>query len=237
MSHYKGRLAETLLEGYQNATARLYFPPQMKLPKAGQYLQLVALQDELQAVPVSAFASGVAEHAQDGGFLLPILAQLPEHWQPGDELSIRGPLGRGFELPKRAKRVALAALAGNPGRLLPLASAALTQGCEVALCTDAAVASLPAAVELRGLADLPAVIAWGDYLALDIKIEELEVLEENLGKSSPLPRALEAQALVDSPMPCGGMAKCGVCAVPVRKGERLLCEDGPVLDLRELLVN
>jgi hypothetical protein len=234
VNHYKGRLAETLLERYQNATARLYCPPLMKLPKAGQYMQLVSPHDELQAVPVSAFASGAAEQADGGGFLLPILADLPERWQPGDELSIRGPLGRGFELPKRAKRVALAALAGNPGRLLPLASAALAQGCEVALCTDAAVASLPAAVELRGLADLPAVIAWGDFLAFDIKIEELEGLEEKLGMRSPLPRALEAQALVVSPMPCGGMAKCGVCAVPAHKGERLLCEDGPVVELREM---
>jgi hypothetical protein len=208
----------------------------MKHPKPGQYLQLVSPKDELQAVPVSAFAAGQSEPAADGGYLLPVLAELPEHWQPGDELSIRGPLGRGFQLPRLAKRVALVALAGNPGRLLALANAALAQGCEAALCSDVAAAELPAAVEVRGLADLPSTIAWADYLAVDIKIEELEGLEEKL-KAGTLPRALEAQALVTSPMPCGGMAKCGVCAVPVRKGERLLCEDGPVLDLRELLVS
>jgi dihydroorotate dehydrogenase electron transfer subunit len=168
--------------------------------------------------------------------LLPVLAELPESWLPGDELSIRGPLGRGFQLPPRARRVALATLAGNPGRLLPLAAAALAQGCEVALCCDASAADLPAAVEVCGLADLPSTIAWADYLAVDIKIEELEGLEEKL-KVRDLPRALDAQALVASPMPCGGMAKCGVCAVPVRKGERMLCEDGPVLDLRELLAS
>ncbi len=208
----------------------------MKLPKAGQFLQITSPTDELQAVPISAFATGAAEATDDGGRLLPVLAELPERWQPGDELSIRGPLGRGFELPRRAKRVALAALAGSPGRLLPLADAALAQGCEVVLCTDAEAAVLPAAIEVRGLADLPSVLGWANYLAADIKIEELEGLEEKLGMRSPLPKAMEAQALVVSPMPCGGMAKCGVCAVATRKGERLLCEDGPVMDVRELLV-
>lgn len=188
-------------------------------------------------MPVSAFVAGAAEQVEDNGSLLPIMAELPERWQPGDELSIRGPLGRGFHLPRRAKRVALIALAGSPGRLLPLANAALAQGCEVTLCTEGDAAELPAAIEVRGLTDLQPVLAWADYLAVDIKIEDLEGLEEKLGLRSPLPKALEAQALIASQMPCGGMARCGVCAVAVGKSERLLCEDGPVLDLREFLVS
>ncbi|HMP39754.1 MAG TPA: hypothetical protein PKA05_05185, partial [Roseiflexaceae bacterium] len=31
-----------------------------------------------------------------------------------------------------------------------------------------------------------------------------------------------------------GVGACGVCAVEVRRGIRLLCEDGPVFDLKEL---
>jgi hypothetical protein len=36
-------------------------------------------------------------------------------------------------------------------------------------------------------------------------------------------------------MPCGGLAECGVCALPAHRGWKLLCKDGPVLELGELL--
>jgi NAD(P)H-flavin reductase len=35
-------------------------------------------------------------------------------------------------------------------------------------------------------------------------------------------------------MPCSGLADCGVCAVPARRGYKLACKDGPVFDLDEL---
>ena len=40
------------------------------------------------------------------------------------------------------------------------------------------------------------------------------------------------QALVTLPMPCGGLGECGACAVPIRRGWKLACQDGPVLDVR-----
>jgi dihydroorotate dehydrogenase electron transfer subunit len=44
-----------------------------------------------------------------------------------------------------------------------------------------------------------------------------------------------AQVLVTSPMPCGGIAECGVCALPLRKkGYVLTCKDGPVFNLNQL---
>lgn len=235
MSHYKGRLAELLLEGYQNATARLYCPPEAE-PAPGQYLQLMSPKDEEQAVPVSAFATGAAED-EDGEFMLPILCALPESWQPGDELNIRGPLGRGFALPRSARRVALTPLAGGVGRLLPLIPLALAQGAEVVVCSDPAPANLPLAAELRSLEDLPSVLAWADYVAIDVKIEDIEGLAQRPAFRQQLPRAVTAQALVLGPMPCGGLAKCGVCALVTGRGELLACEDGPVFDVRELLVS
>jgi NAD(P)H-flavin reductase len=43
-----------------------------------------------------------------------------------------------------------------------------------------------------------------------------------------------AQALFYSPMPCGGAADCGVCALRTRHGVKLVCKDGPVFNLEEL---
>jgi len=48
-------------------------------------------------------------------------------------------------------------------------------------------------------------------------------------------RAGEAQVLVVTPMPCGGLAECGVCAFTTRRGWKMACKDGPVFDLSELI--
>ena len=44
----------------------------------------------------------------------------------------------------------------------------------------------------------------------------------------------QAQVLVRTPLPCGGIAACGVCAVHLTgssRDYRLACKDGPVFQL------
>lgn len=234
MGHYKGRLAEILLEAYQNATARLSCSVEA-IPRPGQYLQLWAPHDELSVLPVSAFPAGEA-HIQGHQALLPVQVQLPQNWQPGTELQLRGPLGRGFELPKHAKRVLLAALAGSPGRLLPLATLALKQGTQIVMCSPGpANDKLPIEVEVREMAALRELLRWADYLAVDVRVEDLAELHKTLGVDEKLPPALTAEALVLAPMPCGRLAKCSVCAVSTNGKDVLLCEQGPVVSINHLL--
>ena len=232
MGHYKGRVAEFLLEPYQNATARLAIPPQA-VPRPGQYLQAWSPNDELEAVPRSLFAAGPVERKSATEVSLPVLAALPASWQPGTPLNLRGPLGRGFELPRRARRVALAALGSSPGRLLPLVPAAIKQGAEVVVCCETPVRELPLAVELRGLDGLAEALRWADFVVLDVPLESLERLN---GKLSRIPRTVSGQVLVLTPMPCGGLAKCGVCSLATESGARLACEDGPVFELGQLVI-
>jgi hypothetical protein len=60
-------------------------------------------------------------------------------------------------------------------------------------------------------------------------------LREHVGERWQTRFRFEAQALVITPMPCGGIAECGVCAVTARRGWKLACKDGPVFDLTELI--
>ncbi|MCL5428736.1 MAG: hypothetical protein M1347_02880 [Chloroflexi bacterium] len=233
MVHYKGRIAEVLLEEYQNASARLYCPSEA-VPRPGQYLQAHGPDNPMEVVPTSLFFAGENEESK-GATSLPVAGQLPESWQPGTELLLRGPLGRGFELSKRARRIALVALDGNPSRLLPLVSDGLRQGAEITLFSEEASNGLPIAVEQQNLKELHKGLKWADYLAVDISVENLERLEPIFAKR--LPAALAAEILVAAPMPCGGMAKCGVCTVRTRSGPRLACEDGPVFEMRDLLLD
>ena len=93
----------------------------------------------------------------------------------------------------------------------------------------------PAELEIFPLEALPEALAWADFLALDVPLGRLADLPRVLGTAGRLSCA--AQALVDAPFPCGGIADCGVCAVRTRRGWRLACKDGPVFDLAELALS
>lgn len=200
-------------------------PPQA-VPAAGRYV-LAAAENSILSTPL--FLSQV----QAGGFLA--APPLPLHWQPGERLSLRGPLGQGFSPPEGVQRLALAALGDTLARLLPLVDVPDSRDISIAIFTDAALPSLPASFEASPLSALPEVLAWADFLALDISSDRLADLRASLGLGGGQRLPCPGQALVLSPMPCGGLADCGVCALPARRGYRLLCKDGPVVDLAELV--
>ena len=206
------------------------------IPAPGRYL--LAHDPASDApLPVPVFSAGTSPE----GFLA--ASPLPRDWLPGQTLALRGPLGRGFLLPANARRVALAAWDVSPAYLLGLLDLAHRQDAALSLVCADPPDDLPADVEIRPLAALAEVAQWADYLALAITRASLPGWRERAGLGNPLqawsersrglPR--EAQALILAPMPCGGLAKCGVCSVPVKRGNVLLCEDGPVIDLSEIL--
>ena len=101
MVHYKGRITELLLESHQNASARLALPREA-VPRAGQYLQAHNPNDPMEVVPASVFAvseasMGAGERTSKGEVAIRIAGPIPVGWQPGTELALCGPLGRGFE--------------------------------------------------------------------------------------------------------------------------------------------
>lgn len=216
-----GQIAEIYVDG-ERAAARIACPAGV-IPIPGQYLlACVPGSDSPLAAPV--FSAGSAP----GGFLA--APPLPaEFFVPGTALALRGPLGRGFELPPSARKVALAGLDESPARLSGLIGPALDQGAAVVLLSDAPVAGLPAAVEVQPCSALAVVCAWADYLALDLVRGRLPGLPS-------LRWPPQAEALVLTPMPCGDLAGCGACAIHLpRGGWKLACRDGPVFPLGELL--
>ena len=197
------------------------------VPAPGQYLLAHdPASDDPLAVPV--FSAGFSPD----GFL--VASSLPQTWFPGMTLSLRGPLGRGFALPSSARRVALAVLDVSPAYLLGLILAAQTQGAAISFVCDNPPDGLPADVEIRPLAALAEVCAWADCLALAASREAMRGWRKRLGNGDQLQVPREAQALVVTPMPCSGLAKCGVCSVEVKRGIELACEDGPVFDVSGL---
>lgn len=162
------------------------------------------------------------------------MTSVPNWWHPGLELSLRGPLGRGFVLPASARRVGLIAFEDSSSRLRGLIQPALKQDAAVVLVCNSAPDNLPDDVEVQPMSALQEIADWADYLACDVERENLHQLKERLGKLKKLPADGGTQILIHAPVPCGGIADCGVCAVRLKSDWKLACKDGPVFDWNEL---
>jgi len=220
----KGQVVELILEhGFRHA--RISCPVNL-IPAPGQYL--LASHASASPLPVPLFYTDSAPQ----GFIAS--APIPDSWIPGMELHLRGPSGRVFSLPASARKVALIAFDDAPSRLRGLISPALKQGAAVVLVTDFDSDSLPDEVEVHPMAALTEVMEWTDYIAFDAARESLFELREYLGSMKQARMGKEAQVLLRTPMPCGGVADCGVCAVSLKSGPEMACKDGPVFELRNL---
>jgi len=197
------------------------------IPSPGQYL-LAGIASQSDPLPVSLFST---ESTLQG---FTACAPIPERWTPGTEITLRGPLGHGFDLPVTARKVALAPFDGSSSRLRSLIKPALRQGAAVVLVSDLDEERLPDEVEVQPFSVLDEVLAWADYIAFDVTRESLPGLRERLGVLDQLSVKKDAQVLVHTQVPCGGVAECGVCAVTLKSNWRLACKDGPVFDLREI---
>ena len=210
-------------------TAAIMDIPQKFMPEPGQYLPC---QHPASEPILPAYLFRVASRQSKI-----TLGPLPAAWQPGDWIMFDSPQGKGFRLPQSARRVGLLGLGVPPWRLLPLVESATDLGasislfCEPPLPTES-IHEVPSAVEVSPVSALQDNLDWPDYLAVDVNLEDLAQLSTLFGKTD-LP--FEGQVLIRTNMPCRGIGECGVCAVKTRKGWRLVCTDGPVFPLTEVL--
>ena len=229
----KGCIEEIYLD--DRRAARLSCPAAL-IPAPGQYLMASSSADKQATLSQPLFSAGTSPN---GFFVAP---PLPAHWLPGAELKLRGPLGHGFTLPNSARKVALIAWHLPGSRILALLEPALAQKASVVLLTDQHPANLPSVLEILPLSALPEIVHWSDYLGLETERAQLPALLPLLlpklgsgyAQQTNLPTLSgSAQILVDTPLPCAGMADCALCAVhlPPAKDYRLACKDGPVFTL------
>jgi hypothetical protein len=220
----KGQVVELIL---QNGFRHLRISCAANLiPSAGQYVLAGSASND--PLPVPLFYTDSSSE----GFIT--ASPVPASWNPGQEISLRGPLGRGFTLPVSARKVALVAFDDSPVRLYGLIARSLKQGAAVVLVCDVDAEGLPDDVEIQPLSALDDVLKWADYTAFDVERENLFGLRERLGGQNQMSLKSEAQVFIHTPVPCGGIAECGVCSVVLKSGWKLACRDGLVFDLREI---
>ncbi len=215
-----------LYEIYLDSGVRINCPLEL-IPAPGQYLLAHASgSDSPLAVPVF-----FSDSAPNGFRSAPLL---DSSWPPGTHLNLRGPLGHGFSISASARKVALIAFDDSPARLRGLISIALKQEAEIVLVCNAVVDDMPEDVEVQPLQALMDIYHWADYAAFDVERENLHQLREKLGKTEQAKMPREAQVLIRTPMPCGALAECGVCALTIHHEWKMVCKDGPVFEMNLL---
>ena len=222
----KGQVIELILQnGHRHA--RISCPTNL-IPSSGQYL-LSGLVSSSDLLPVPLFST----ESTPWGFTA--CAPIPQTWTPGTSIYLRGPLGHGFELPTSAKKVALVPFWVPPSCLKSLIPPALKQGAGVVLVCNSPEERLPDDVEIQPVSAIGDVLMWADYTAFEVFRESLPEFGEWLGSKNQVLVKNETQVLVHTPIPCGGVAECGVCATMTKSSWKLACKDGPVFELREII--
>lgn len=226
MKTHRYKIAEmTVLNGETCLRLERAFSLQLN---TGQFIQTYA-ENTSELLPTLLFPCGGDVIGQL------FCGNIPKDWQPGTELSLRGPRGNGFHLPPLARRVALTTLDTlSTNRLMLLADLALKNGAEVTLLTDVNLSHLAPEIEVLPLVELSQIKGWADYLAAALSLSQVNALSRSLdlipGRAVPF----TAEIMLDSPMICDENAACGVCAVYTTRGWKLACKEGPVFSLEDL---
>lgn len=160
-----------------------------------------------------------------------LAGSIPSNWQPGDSLNLRGPVGRGFNLPRSGRRVACVSLDERMYYLSPLMRQAFLQASEVVYCGPPTPFRLPSWVEMFTLDQWQEWWEWAEYIAVQGSLLAAGTFFNRLVEKFLLDsRRAPIEVLIHGQIPCGGMAECGVCGVPTRRKWLLICRNGAVFD-------
>lgn len=199
----------------------------------GQYLAANLAGDTLAVLPEILFIEKIAGHE------VTICPGRLDGWHPGMQVNIRGPLGSGVRLPPLSRRLVLIALDDHPARLLSLAAYGSEKGLDMVMAGDWVAdtkisGDIAPSIELALLSQIQELTSWADFILFDVPHFQLQSLGKLTQSITALLRPGFAQVLIHTPMPCVGIAECGICAVRTRRGYKHACQDGPVFDFQEI---
>ena len=225
--HHFDAIVRELRFSHGASTARIKCAP-AAIPVPGQYVMAWSPMDLDAPLAIPLFASQI----EPDGFLT--APPVPRTWEPGSILELRGPLGRGFDIPSSTRRLVVVSLEDTFDRLIPVIHQALEQDIAVTFFSSLPVRDFPTEVEIYPLQELAAALPWADLIIFDLALDDLFQLRKLLHMSPEDHLPCPAQALIVTRIICGGLAECGACLVPKGRTYRLSCVDGPVFDLNDL---
>lgn len=185
----------------------------------------------------------VAFHADQGTLI--IETPLDTLYNPGEVISLIGPIGSPFSLRSNIRNLLLIAQDCPPTRLLFLMEHAIQMGMAVTLvlageAQNYPISALPPAIEVL---QSPDPLLWPEQQQSFLWAEQvfitahsflwekyyLPILRAAQNSRTALPIGF-LQGVFDIPIPCG-TGGCMACMLRCNHGEQLVCIDGPAFDL------
>jgi dihydroorotate dehydrogenase electron transfer subunit len=77
------------------------------------------------------------------------------------------------------------------------------------------------------------LLGWADQIFVALPDDQIPLLRDAIRAARFKWQRGFAEALLEGPLVCGAGA-CGMCAVEMRQGVKMLCSDGPVFDMRDV---
>lgn len=166
----------------------------------------------------------------------------------GEVLDILGPLGNGFEIHPETRNLLLVAGGIGIAPLVYLADNAVADGLSVKLLTGVKTASqlYPESLEkveilqvtedgsagIKGMVTdlLPPLVTWADQICACGPGPMYRAMAE-------MPDVLQAKSVqisVERVMACG-VGACRGCAITTSSGTQMVCSDGPVFELKQII--
>ena len=179
-----------------------------------------------------------------------LVVELParEAFQPGQLLSLLGPVGKPLRFRAKLRNLLLLAYDRPPTALLLMLPRVLSQGASVTLvmlgaARDYDCSHLPEEVEVIQAADdhtwgeMVMTLGWADQAFVTVgQGADLarfgEVMELIRGRRSDI-RENTLFGVFQRQLPCG-LGACGACHLPLRGASKMQCLDGPAFDLTQL---
>lgn len=166
----------------------------------------------------------------------------------GDTLDILGPLGKGFEI--KAKSLLLVAGGMGIAPLVALTEEALASGCKVTLLIGGSTGAmiypqhlLPKRVQVavttqdgslgrKGMVTdlLPEFIPEADQIFACGPLP----MYKAMAKISDIFDQKPVQVLLETVLGCG-VGACLGCTIETRRGQKRVCQDGPVFEMRDVV--
>ncbi len=216
-------------------------------PNPGQFVTIRCGEDTLLRRPLSIHR--VADHK----FALLFASVGPgTEWltkrKTGDSLDILGPLGNGFRVFHETRNILLAGGGIGIAPLIYLAQTAVSSGCSVRLVCGAQTSSQLYSGRVEGVEILRITddgSAGEKGLVTDVMMPLAEWADQ-IFACGPMPmyRSMSemsesfsgktVQVLLEKVMACG-VSACRGCAVSTNNGIKMVCQDGPVFDLKNII--
>ncbi len=218
--------------------------------KPGQFVMVRCGEENLLRRPLSIHQLGNNEFA-----LLYSVVGKGTRWlskrQTGERIDILGPLGNSFSIHPTANKLLLVAGGMGVAPLCFLAQEAGKRGCSVTLLLGASTSTqlcpshlLPADISRitttedgtagkRGMITdlLPDFIDWADQV---FACGPVSMYRDIANKYHPFLKDKSAQVSLEMRMGCG-RGVCYGCTVKTKNGLRMVCTDGPIFNLEDIL--